>query len=131
MTKAFLPLIRKSQGRIVNVSSILGRVADPFIGAYAITKYGLEAFSDVLRLELKPFNVRVSIVEPGNFLTATNVIAGKDGLLAMARKSWEQLDKSVQNDYGKESLEKQIRVGEILMNMSVSKLLLLLVWLKV
>lgn len=119
MTKAFLPLIRKSHGRIVNVSSILGRVADPFIGAYCITKYGLEAFSDALRLEMKEFNVKVSLIEPGNFLSATNVVAGKDGLIAMARRTWEQLDESIKKDYGKENLERQIRMGEILMNLSV------------
>ena len=120
MTKAFLPLIRKNHGRIVNVSSILGRVADPFMGAYCITKYGLEAFSDALRLEMKKFNVKVSLIEPGNFLSATNVIAGKDGLIAMAHRTWEQLDESIKKDYGKESLERQIRMGEILMNLSVS-----------
>ena len=120
VTKAFLPLIRKNHGRIVNVSSILGRVADPFMGAYCITKYGLEAFSDALRLEMKKFNVKVSLIEPGNFLSATNVIAGKDGLIAMAHRTWEQLDESIKKDYGKESLERQIRMGEILMNLSVS-----------
>lgn len=97
----------------------MGRVADPFIGAYAISKYGLEAFSDVLRLEMKPFNVKVSLIEPGNFLTATNVISGKDGLISMARKSWEQLDESIKKDYEKDSLDRQIRMAEILMNMSV------------
>lgn len=90
------------------------------MGAYCITKYGLEAFSDALRLEMKKFNVKVSLIEPGNFLSATNVIAGKDGLIAMAHRTWEQLDESIKKDYGKESLERQIRMGEILMNLSVS-----------
>ena len=121
VTKAFLPLIRKSQGRIVNVSSILGRVADPFMGAYCITKFGLEAFTDVLRLEMKAFNVKVSLIEPGNFLAATNVTSGKDGLIVMARQKWEQLDVNIQKDYGKEILDRYIRLGEIMMNLSVSK----------
>ena len=119
VTKAFLPLIRKSKGRIVNVSSILGRVAEPFIGAYCISKYGLEAFSDVLRLEMKHFGVKVSLIEPGNFLAATGVISGKDGLIAMARRVWDQLDESTKKEYGKDNLDRQIRMGEILRNISV------------
>lgn len=119
VTKAFLPLIRKNQGRIVNVSSILGRAPDMFMGAYCISKCGLEAFSDILRLEMKAFKVKVSIVEPGNFLSATNVLAGNDGLIAMARQKWELLDDHVKKDYGLESLETHIRLGEILMNLSV------------
>lgn len=67
-TKTFLPLIRKSQGRVVNVSSTLGRVVTPFLGVYCITKHGIEAYSDVLRLEMKRFNVKVCTIEPGNFM---------------------------------------------------------------
>ncbi len=119
MTKAFLPLIRKSQGRIVNVSSVLGRVADPFLGAYSITKFALEAFSDILRFEMIPFKVKVSMIEPGNFLAATNVISGKEGLNAMANETWDRLDESVKKDYGKTNFDRQLRIGEILMKFSV------------
>jgi NAD(P)-dependent dehydrogenase (short-subunit alcohol dehydrogenase family) len=70
VTQALLPLIRASQGRIVNVTSILGRVvATPFGGPYSMTKYAMEAFTDTLRLEMRPFGVSVSAVEPGTIKT--------------------------------------------------------------
>src|SRR3954465_15484513 len=52
VTKAFLPLLRRSNGRIVNMSSIGGRVAQTFAGPYVASKYALEAMTDVLRIEL-------------------------------------------------------------------------------
>ncbi|XP_032796638.2 D-beta-hydroxybutyrate dehydrogenase, mitochondrial [Daphnia magna] len=118
VTKEFLPLIRKSHGRVVNVSSILGRIPDPFLGAYSITKFALEAYSDILRFEMIPFNVKVSMIEPGNFLAATNVLSGKEGLIAMANKTWHKLDESIQKDYGKETFDRQLRIVEILMKLS-------------
>ena len=61
-------------GRIVNVTSVKGRIAEPFNAAYAMTKYGGEAFSDALRIEMKQFGVTVCIVEPGNFGGATSCL---------------------------------------------------------
>jgi len=69
VTQAMLPLIRKGQGRIVNVSSISGLVAAPYIGAYAASKHALEAMSDSLRVELRNFNVPVSLIEPADIAT--------------------------------------------------------------
>ncbi|CAI9610992.1 unnamed protein product [Staurois parvus] len=69
VTINLLPLIRKSQGRIVNVSSIAGRVT-LCGGGYCLSKYGVEAFSDSLRRELKPFGVKVSIINPDFFRTS-------------------------------------------------------------
>jgi len=69
VTQAFLPLLRKSRGRIVNMGSISGRVAAPFIGAYAASKFALEAFTDSLRVELQPWDIGVSIIEPGDVAT--------------------------------------------------------------
>jgi NAD(P)-dependent dehydrogenase (short-subunit alcohol dehydrogenase family) len=63
--QAFMPALRRSRGRIVNVSSISGKVAAPFIGPYSASKFALEALSDSLRAELKPWGIDVSIVEPG------------------------------------------------------------------
>ncbi len=65
VTQAFLPLIRESRGRIVNIGSIGGRMAVPFTGCYAISKFAIEAFSDALRMELKPWGIHVCLVEPG------------------------------------------------------------------
>jgi NAD(P)-dependent dehydrogenase (short-subunit alcohol dehydrogenase family) len=61
--------LRAAHGRIVNVGSISGRSALPFLGAYAMSKFALEAMSDALRVELRPWGIRVSIVEPGTIRT--------------------------------------------------------------
>ena len=70
VTQAFLPLIRKGQGRIVNIGSIGGRMATPFVGPYNASKFGMEAITDALRQELRPWGIHVSIVEPGSITTA-------------------------------------------------------------
>ncbi len=69
VTQALLPALRRGRGRIVNVSSIGGRVALPLLGAYAMSKFGLEAFSDSLRRELRPQGVDVIVIEPGGVKT--------------------------------------------------------------
>jgi NAD(P)-dependent dehydrogenase (short-subunit alcohol dehydrogenase family) len=67
VTRAMLPLLVKSKGRIVNISSVDGLGTEETIGAYCATKYALEAYSEVLSKELTKHKVRVSIVEPGPF----------------------------------------------------------------
>jgi NAD(P)-dependent dehydrogenase (short-subunit alcohol dehydrogenase family) len=69
VTQTFLPLIRQGHGRIVNISSIGGRIAEPMLGPYAASKFALEALSDSLRIELRPWKIRVSLIEPGSVLT--------------------------------------------------------------
>jgi len=69
VTQAFLPLIRAGRGRIVNMGSIAGRMATPFTGAYGASKFALEALTDALRLELAPWGISVSIIEPGAVAT--------------------------------------------------------------
>jgi NAD(P)-dependent dehydrogenase (short-subunit alcohol dehydrogenase family) len=69
VTQAMLPAIRVARGRIVLISSLGGRVALPFTGAYHAAKYGLEAVGDSLRQELAPWGIRVVIVEPGSIDT--------------------------------------------------------------
>jgi NAD(P)-dependent dehydrogenase (short-subunit alcohol dehydrogenase family) len=65
VTQAFLPLIRRATGRIVFISSVSGRSALPFTGAYAASKFALEAAADALRVELRPWRIRVVLIEPG------------------------------------------------------------------
>ncbi|MGD1157325.1 MAG: SDR family oxidoreductase, partial [Terriglobia bacterium] len=69
VTQAFLPHLRKARGRIVNIGSVSGLIAGPFSGAYAASKFALEALTDALRVELRPWKIHVSIVEPGNIQT--------------------------------------------------------------
>jgi NAD(P)-dependent dehydrogenase (short-subunit alcohol dehydrogenase family) len=65
VTQAFLPLLRNAKGRIVNMSSVSGLIALPFAGPYAASKFALEAVSDSWRVELRPWGIRVVLVEPG------------------------------------------------------------------
>jgi len=69
VTQAFLPYLRRVRGRIVNVGSIAGRSSLPFLGAYAASKHALEAVTDALRVELRPFGIDVAIVEPASIAT--------------------------------------------------------------
>jgi NAD(P)-dependent dehydrogenase (short-subunit alcohol dehydrogenase family) len=70
VTQAFLPLLRRARGRVVNVSSVNGRVASAFSGPYCMSKFALEAFTDCLRQELADWGMHVASVEPGAIETA-------------------------------------------------------------
>jgi len=65
VSQAFLPALRAGRGRIVNMSSIAGKVAQPFMGPYSASKHALEAITDSMREELKPWGIHVAAVEPG------------------------------------------------------------------
>ncbi len=69
VTQALLPLLRRCRGRIINMSSVSGRVATPFLGPYAASKFALEALSDSMRLELMPWGINVSVIQPGPIST--------------------------------------------------------------
>lgn len=69
MSQAFLPVLRESRGRLVYVGSVSGLVASRLLGAYAASKFALEAVADAFRRELKPHGVGVSLVEPGRIAT--------------------------------------------------------------
>ena len=69
-TNRFIPALRaQKRGRIVLVSSVVGRVVIPFLGAYSASKFAVEALGDGLRMELGPAGISVSIVEPGPIKT--------------------------------------------------------------
>jgi NAD(P)-dependent dehydrogenase (short-subunit alcohol dehydrogenase family) len=70
VTQALLPALRRARGRVVLMGSIGGRSALPFLGPYAASKHALEAVADSLRVELRPFGIAVSIVEPASIATA-------------------------------------------------------------
>ncbi len=69
VTQAFLPLLRKRRGRIINIGSISGLSTVPMFGPYCASKYAMEAVSDALRMELAPFGVRVALLEPSSIAT--------------------------------------------------------------
>ncbi len=76
MTRAFVPQMRERRsGRVVNVSSVGGKVTFPMMGAYNSTKYAVESLSDALRVELRPFGVKVVVIEPGSIATEFSEVA--------------------------------------------------------
>jgi NAD(P)-dependent dehydrogenase (short-subunit alcohol dehydrogenase family) len=71
LTNRLIPHFREhGKGRIVNVSSVYGRVTAPMVGAYCASKYAMEALSDAMRVELRPENIAVVLIEPGPILSA-------------------------------------------------------------
>jgi NAD(P)-dependent dehydrogenase (short-subunit alcohol dehydrogenase family) len=68
---------RRRRGRIINMSSISGKIAIPLMGAYSSSKHALEAISDALRLELYPFDIHVALIEPGYIPTSMNRTAAE------------------------------------------------------
>lgn len=69
LSVACLPLLKRSRGRIVFVSSMAAKMSMPFLGGYSATKTAIEFFADALRLELRPWGVTVACVEPGGIRT--------------------------------------------------------------
>ncbi len=69
VTQHFLPLLRQGRGRIVNISSVNGKLSFPFCSFYSASKFALEALSDALRAEVQPWGIDVSVVEPGTTQT--------------------------------------------------------------
>jgi short-subunit dehydrogenase len=76
VTKAIIPIMRKQEsGRILNVSSVAGKIVFPMGAWYHATKFAVEGFSDALRMELRPFGIHVIVIEPGPIFTGWQDIA--------------------------------------------------------
>ncbi|XP_014814844.1 PREDICTED: retinol dehydrogenase 16-like [Calidris pugnax] len=118
VTLSLLPLLRQARGRVVNVASVMGRLAS-FGGGYCVSKFGVEAFSDTLRREMRPFGVQVSIIEPGGFRTGmtdpTTVAKG-------FKRLWERLPAETQAAYGHHYLETYIKSTVLLHRLSSPRL---------
>ncbi|XP_061688467.1 retinol dehydrogenase 5 [Syngnathoides biaculeatus] len=112
MTVTFLPLVKKARGRVVNVASVLGRVAANG-GGYCISKFGVESFSDCLRRDINYFGVNVCIIEPGFFKTA---VTSLEPIESELHRLWNQLSPEVQASYGDKYLDKYIRIQRFIMN---------------
>jgi NAD(P)-dependent dehydrogenase (short-subunit alcohol dehydrogenase family) len=69
VTQAFLPLLRQHRGRIVFMGSLFGRIAPPLVAPYSAAKHAIEAIADALVVELWPWKISVSLLEPGNIAT--------------------------------------------------------------
>jgi len=69
VTQAFLPLVHRAHGRVVTIGSVGGAITIPFGGALCASKYAIEALNDALRMELRPWGIQVSLVQPGSIAT--------------------------------------------------------------
>lgn len=91
LTKAVLPGMRsRGFGRVVNIGSVAGKAAMSFGGWYNISKFAVEAFSDALRIEMKPFGVSVVLIEPGTIKTAWGDIAADHLAESVAGTAYEE-----------------------------------------
>lgn len=93
ITQAVLPNIREATGRVVFISSTSGLYTTPGTGAYNASKYALESLGDALRIELRPWKIRVSLVEPGPIATGLwgEVLQEHDRMTASLSEAHRQL----------------------------------------
>jgi NAD(P)-dependent dehydrogenase (short-subunit alcohol dehydrogenase family) len=93
VTRAFLPRMRdRRSGRVINISSVLGRFALPGLGVYSATKFALESLSDALRMELSDFGVSVVLIEPSWVATdLAGASARQAGEFPIAMEGYEEL----------------------------------------
>ncbi|EYB91039.1 hypothetical protein Y032_0211g2201 [Ancylostoma ceylanicum] len=98
----FLPLVKKSKGRVVTMGSTAGRLHGLYVGPYVTAKFAVEAYMDCLRLEMRPFGVSVHILEPGAFKTE---LLSEEAQHARVNRIWEKLPTSVKNEYGEQFKE--------------------------
>ncbi|XP_056615214.1 retinol dehydrogenase 7-like [Triplophysa dalaica] len=112
MTMNFLPLIKRARGRVVNVASVLGRVAANG-GGYCISKFGVEGFSDCLRRDIQYFGIKVCIIEPGFFKTQ---VTSLEPIERELHRLWNQLPTEVKESYGDKYLDKYIKIQRLIMN---------------
>ncbi|CAH1782928.1 unnamed protein product [Owenia fusiformis] len=101
ITKAFLPFIRKSKGRVLVVTSVKERMYLPANSAYVITKHAMGAFCDILRLEMSQWGVKVCAIEPGHFGECTKIVTANH-YKASHDAIWESLSPELKLAYGKE-----------------------------
>lgn len=106
VTKAFLPLVRKTRGRIINAASVVGRFALLFL-PYSVSKFAVEGFSDKLRRELYHTGVTVHIVEPGAFKTSLMTL---EAVARDSRTMFEEADEEIKEYYGKEFVDENLEV---------------------
>lgn len=126
VTNIFLPLIRNSKGRIINISSGHGLVAIPDKSVYAASKFGVQAACDSLRVELKPFKVEVISIIVGKVNTSVleKILDGRSSMIEKANKESyevyksliEYFDKEVKNIPGIEAVKVSETIGKALTN---------------
>ncbi|KAL9983853.1 hypothetical protein ACROYT_G006094 [Oculina patagonica] len=100
VTKTFLPLVKKAQGRVINFSSVHGRLSADLNGPYSVSKYGVQAFSDALRREMQPWGIKVSIMEPGGFQTPI-----VQPVFRQINQGWDDLSDELKKEYAEKGIK--------------------------
>ncbi|XP_010142571.1 PREDICTED: D-beta-hydroxybutyrate dehydrogenase, mitochondrial-like, partial [Buceros rhinoceros silvestris] len=125
VTKAFLPLIRRAKGRVVNITSMLGRMVSPSRSCYCVSKFGVAAFSDCLRQEMYRWGVRVILIEPSNFVAATGILTA-DSIDQQAEALWSGASDTVREDYGREYFTHHVALMKSFINTGLKDMSLVL-----
>jgi len=97
VTVTFLPLVKLARGRVVNTASIAGRIGYPAFIPYCVSKFGVEAFTDGLRRSMRPFEVKVMLIEPGGFNTHMDSVKNT---AINVDKSWNRASQETKEEYG-------------------------------
>ncbi|CAH2305684.1 Hypothetical predicted protein [Pelobates cultripes] len=124
VTLALLPLIKKAKGRIVNISSVGGRVAASG-GGYFSSKYGVEGFNDSLRRDMKAFGVKVSCIAPGLFRTP---LSDPQTVINQRIQIWHKLQQDIKDQYGENYIAVDAKKKEVLNKRIKNSDLSLVVW---
>ncbi|XP_030082861.1 D-beta-hydroxybutyrate dehydrogenase, mitochondrial-like isoform X2 [Serinus canaria] len=95
------------EGRVVNITSMLGRMVSPSRSCYCVSKFGVAAFSDCLRQEMYRWGVRVILIEPSNFVAATGILTAA-GIDRQAEALWSGATDTVRQDYGSEHFARHV-----------------------
>jgi NAD(P)-dependent dehydrogenase (short-subunit alcohol dehydrogenase family) len=114
VTQAVIPFMRaNSKGRIINMSSISGRIGFPGLSPYTASKHALEGFSESLRLELTPFGIDVVLIEPGSY--KTNIWAGMDEVSLPQKSPYFNYMKTLKNeiDRGKPNHGNPVEIAKL------------------
>ncbi|KAK3107916.1 hypothetical protein FSP39_025079 [Pinctada imbricata] len=105
VTREFLPLLRRSRGRVVNISSDAGLMTWPARSAYCMSKYGVESFTDCIRREMYYVGINASTVIPGAFKTS---IVSPAGMTAQLEDACSRVSEEVRDFYGEGFYEEYI-----------------------
>ena len=120
VTKAFAPLVIEAQGRITTTGSVAGTISSSSYNAYSGSKHWIEAFTDGLAQEMKPFSVHVSVIEPGNYqshIRRSSVLRAFDKVVAAGGEITKEMQKQYDQTAAYElSLKKPDEVSEAFMH---------------
>ncbi|GFT61035.1 estradiol 17-beta-dehydrogenase 2 [Nephila pilipes] len=121
VTKSFLPLLRQSRGRVINLASLAGRIALPHCSPYTMSKFACVGFSECLRHELDVWGIRVISIEPEFFETC---MTNTDNIQKRIDETFSSIEEDVRTDYGEKYIKSfTLHCGTIVSSPKVHKVL--------